>query len=246
MHPGLPEVWAYVIWGFMLLVSGWFLVAKSPADISLKYINLANLSFLQPLVKLLKSSKGLLLFLKIISVSLFILVIVAGLQGTPIPERNIATVLTWNIWWAGLIVSIFFLGSSWCAICPWDALASWFVKPRIWFVGKVNNSLELTLPKWLRNVMPALLMFIGLTWLELGVGVTTSPYGTAVLSLLMVVMALKIKLSVTICVRSAGQWVFILSWHRWSYVQSIQMSVQTATLWSVLTVTNPLKPARLS
>jgi len=189
MHPGLPEVWAYIVWGFMLLVGGWLLIAKSPADISLKYINLANLSFLQPLVKLLRSSRGLLLFLKIISVSFFILVIVAGLQGTPIPERNIATVLTWNIWWAGLIVSIFFLGSSWCAICPWDALASWFVKPRIWFVDKLNNSLELTPPKWLRNVMPALLMFIGLTWLELGAGVTTSPYGTALLSLLMVVMA---------------------------------------------------------
>ncbi len=45
------------------------------------------------------------------------------------------------------------------------------------------------MPAWLRNVWPALLMFMALTWFELGVGVTTAPYATALLSLLMVVMA---------------------------------------------------------
>ncbi len=37
--------------------------------------------------------------LKLLVVALFLLIIVAGLFGTPIPERNIATVLTWNLWW---------------------------------------------------------------------------------------------------------------------------------------------------
>ncbi len=45
------------------------------------------------------------------------------------------------------------------------------------------------MPKQLRNVWPALLLFIGLTWLELGAGVTTSPYATALLALLMLVLA---------------------------------------------------------
>lgn len=51
------------------------------------------------------------------------------------------------------------------------------------------SSLGLRVPKFWRNVWPALLMFIALTWLELGVGVTTNPYATALLSLVMVVMA---------------------------------------------------------
>lgn len=188
-HPGLPEYWAYVVWLFMITLSIWSIFKKTPENAPVKHLSLSSIKSIEPLVTFLNRSPLPLFFLKVISVSFFILVIYAGLKGTPIPERNIATVLTWNIWWAGLIVSIFFFGSAWCAICPWDALATWFVKPKIWFKIKINNSLELTTPKWLRNVWPAWFMFICLTWLELGVGVTTSPYATALLSLLMVVLA---------------------------------------------------------
>ncbi|MDQ6958533.1 MAG: 4Fe-4S binding protein [Mariprofundaceae bacterium] len=129
------------------------------------------------------------LTLKLLLVTLFLLVIIAGLYGTPIPARNIATVLTWNIWWSGLIFSVFFLGSAWCAVCPWDALATWLT--RFNFTGRPNSgsSLSLRVPKFLRNVWPALLLFIGLTWMELGVGITTSPYATALLSMLMLMLA---------------------------------------------------------
>jgi polyferredoxin len=189
MHPGLPDFWGIIVWGFMIALSLWALF-KPPAEvIAPTHINLAKIKFIKPLVELLTRSRWPLQLIKIIVVGLFLLVIIAGLEGTPIPERNIATVLAWNIWWAGLIISIFFVGSAWCAVCPWDALATWLVKPKLWFKHKINNSLELTPPKWLRSVWPALLMFIGLTWLELGVGVTTSPYWTALLSLFMVVLA---------------------------------------------------------
>jgi polyferredoxin len=192
-HPGLPDYWEYIIWFFMIALTLWSILKKTPKITSTQYFSLANIQSTRLLIRLITTSPWPLLFLKLISVSFFLLVIYAGLMGTPIPERNIATVLTWNIWWAGLIVSIFFFGSAWCAICPWDALATWFVKPRLWvnnkLIFKINNSLQLTPPKWLRNVWPALIMFIGLTWLELGVGVTTNPYWTALLSLLMVVLA---------------------------------------------------------
>lgn len=177
----------------MLLLCIWTLIKSPPQTTPAKYFSLHNIQSIKPLLRFITRSPWLLMFLKLVSVSFFLLVIYAGLNGSPIPERNIATVLTWNIWWAGLIVSIFFFGSAWCAICPWDALASWLVKPRIWLnnrqLFKINNSLDLTPPKWLRSVWPALLMFIALTWLELGVGVTTNPYWTALLSLLMVVLA---------------------------------------------------------
>ena len=129
------------------------------------------------------------IFLKITVVCLFILVIAAGLSGSQIPERNIATVLTWNIWWAGLIISVFFLGSAWCAVCPWDAIATWLVRRRLWRRAHPDTSLNLRVSRRLRSVWPALVLFIVLTWFELGVGVTSSPYMTALLALAMVLMA---------------------------------------------------------
>lgn len=195
-HPGLPEIWAYTIWCFMLALSVGLLFKFKFSEINLiknKSISLSKIKFISAFVKYLMHSRWPLIVMKLATVGLFLLVIYAGLMGTPIPERNIATVLTWNIWWAGLILSIFFLGSAWCAICPWDTLANWHVKPALWFKSwrlKFNNSLELTPPKWMRSVWPALLMFVGLTWLELGYGITTSPYATALLSLVMVVMAI--------------------------------------------------------
>ncbi|HEB56279.1 MAG TPA: 4Fe-4S binding protein [Gammaproteobacteria bacterium] len=187
-HPGLPEPWGYIVWGFMLVLGVWSLTAKVPQELQRRTLNLEAFWLIRPLVRFMLHSPWPLRLLKLVVVGLFLLVIIAGLYGTPIAGRNLATVLTWNIWWAGLIVSIFFLGSAWCAVCPWDTLASWMVRPRLWF-GRINNSLDLKVPRYLRSVWPALLMFIGLTWLELGVGVTTSPYATALLALLMVVLA---------------------------------------------------------
>ncbi len=188
-HPGLPLEWVILVYGFMLWFSSYFLLGFSRVNLNHEYINLASIPFLGPLLRRVNRSPWPLLSLKIFMVSLFLLIIVAGLFGSPIAERNIATILTWNIWWAGLIVSVFFLGSAWCAICPWDALATWLVRRRLWKRATPNNSLNLRVPRRLRNVFPALFMLTGLTWLELGVGITTSPYMTAILALLMLVLA---------------------------------------------------------
>jgi len=171
-HPGLPLAWALILCLFMCVLSLWALLKPLPSATPKKPAKGFSLSPLPP---------RLLLAARIIFVLLFLLVIAAGLYGTQIPERNIATVLTWNIWWAGLVLVIFFLGSAWCGVCPWDTLATWLV-PK-------NSRLNLTVPAGLRTVWPALLMFIGLTWLELGVGITTNPYATAVLALLMLLLA---------------------------------------------------------
>jgi len=188
-HPGLPIYWQVLIVVFMLVVSVWALLAKAPVPSAGRSWSANDLPVIGALVRFLNSSPWPLIFLKIIMVEIFITVIIAGLFGTPIPERNLATVLTWNIWWAGLIIAIFFLGSAWCAVCPWDAMATWIVHKRLWGRACKSSSLKLKVPKWLRNVWPAMLMFMALTWFELGVGVTLDPYATAVLSLLILVMA---------------------------------------------------------
>jgi len=188
-HPGLPEYWGALILGFMCLAVLWVLIKPTPVQVHSATFSLVNTPFIGQYIQRIFSQRWILLSLKIIMVGFFLLVIIAGLFGTPIPERNIATMLTWNLWWSGLVFSVFFLGSAWCAVCPWDTLAQWLVRRKLWRRADPSTSLNLKVPKWLANVWPALFMFIALTWLELGVGITTNPYATAAVSLLMVVLA---------------------------------------------------------
>lgn len=188
-HPGLPDYWGLIIVAFITLGALWALLNPSPARVRTSVLNLANLPIIGTGIRNLVASRWVLLSLKFLMVGFFLLIIYAGLFGTPIPERNIATILTWNLWWSGLVFSIIFLGSAWCAVCPWDTIAQWLVRRRLWKRSEPNNSLNLKVPRWLANVWPALLMFIALTWLELGVGITINPYATAAVSLLMVVLA---------------------------------------------------------
>ena len=187
-HPGLPLSWALGI-VIAMLVTGVGVFLLDAGSERTRVVRLARLPLIgAPLQQLLRRP-WLLLCLKILFVAVFLLIIFAGLYGTPIPERNFATVITWNIWWAALILSIFFLGTAWCGVCPWNTLASWLVPHRLWRRPVSSLSLNLKVPKALRNLWPALLMFVILTWLELGAGITTDPKATASLALLMVVLA---------------------------------------------------------
>lgn len=118
-----------------------------------------------------------------IVVGLFFLTLAAGLFGTQVSTRNIAPLLTWTIWWCGLIVIVLFAGKAWCFVCPWDAVAGWAEGKRPLGGRGANRSLGLRWPRALRNIWPATILFIGLTWLELGLGVTMSPRATAYLGM---------------------------------------------------------------
>lgn len=188
-HPGLPLAWGIAVCFSMAALTLWTLFTRVTSKGQAGHIPLVKVPLLGPLIRLLTAGPWPLLILKLIMAGTFLLIIIAGLAGTRIPERNIATVLTWNIWWTGLIISVFFLGSAWCAICPWDALATWLVRRRLWRRAHPNNSLNLKVPRVLRSVWPALFMFVALTWLELGIGITTDPRATALLALFIVVLA---------------------------------------------------------
>lgn len=189
MHPGLPDIWVNVVLVGMLASIAWLLIRHRQQVAVLPGVSLASLPVIGPLARRMTATPAILVFLKLVMVAIFLLVIYAGLSGTPIPERNLATTLTWTVWWAGLVIAIFFVGSAWCAVCPWDTLANVIVRLRLFWRNSNALGLGLKVPKVFRSIWPALLMFIGLTWLELGVGVTTNPYVTALLALLMVVLA---------------------------------------------------------
>jgi len=183
VHPGLPAGWVAFIFLSMVVIALRYIFLSVKPGTGFKY------PIINSFIKKIVTRPWLLVSLRLFAASIFLIVIYAGLFGTPIPEKNIATVLTWTIWWSGVVVSIFFVGSAWCAICPWDAVATWLVRQKLWKRASETSSLNLRVPKILRSVWPALIMFIGLTWLELGVGVTVSPYATALMALLMVVLA---------------------------------------------------------
>lgn len=187
LHGGLPAIWAMV--ALTGMISSLFWLHSRPIIATSNHLSLTRVPILGNTLHKLITSPRVLITLRLLAVGLFLIVMAAGLFGTPIPERNLATTLTWTIWWSGVIMIIYFTGSSWCAICPWDTLANWLVRQRIWYRPNSPKGLNLRVPKLLRNVWPATAMFIFLSWLELGLGITVSPYATAVLALSMITLA---------------------------------------------------------
>ena len=189
-HKGLPTELIFTIAIFMLLVSIWALLIYPKHHSNDYKYSLVRLPLIGSAFKYLSRHRLILLILKTAFATLFLVIIWAGLWGTPIVERNIATSLTWNLWWTGVVIAILFTGSSWCAVCPWDTIASWFVKQKIWSPSASKNQLKLAVPTYLKTIWPASVLFIVFTWLELGLGIVSSPYSTSLLALLMLLLAI--------------------------------------------------------
>jgi len=95
VHGGLPTAWAWLVALAMLLLA--FRAWQTPQEAGgRRSSSIAAWPALGPLVREVLRTPWLLLALKLIVAGLFLLVIVAGLFGTPIPERNLATTLTWG------------------------------------------------------------------------------------------------------------------------------------------------------
>ncbi len=122
------------------------------------------------------------------SILLFVFVVTAGMMGSTF--TNIAPVFTWTIWWGLLVFIVLFFGKAFCMACPWDAIAGLVQRGSVYKQRLPLRTLNLPWPKWASNIYPATVLFIGLTWLELGFGVTRHAQATAVLGLLMVVLVL--------------------------------------------------------
>lgn len=183
MIDGVPLPFFYAGATFVLLASFAGLVVAgrrggSPGDYAT--VNLLD----WPMVRLLLGWRAFRVAAQATTAALFVLVILAGLFGRQQGGSNIATVLTWTYWWILLVLFVILFGKAWCYICPWDAIAHWLER-RPWRRGGRALSAGWRWPRALRNLYPAAVLFLGLTWLELGYGVTTRPELTAYLGLLM-------------------------------------------------------------
>ena len=186
---GIPTWLYYASIAFVLLISfgvfEWLAVRKENTGALQPRINLLAWSPLHALIIHPATRFAARTFV----LAAFVLVIAAGLFGNQLPAKNIAPILTWTIWWGGLVWLILYFGKAWCYVCPWEAIATWSEGLRLWGVKKESMGLNLKWPKFMRNIWPATILFVGLTWIELGFGVTMNPRATAWLALGMVAMA---------------------------------------------------------
>jgi len=103
---------------------------------------------------------------------IFLVIITAGLFDIQQGDRNIATILMWTIWWAGIIFTFVFVGRVWCMMCPVGAAQDW--------VGRIF-SLNRNFPLPLRNIWLSSFIFFGLTWWDSYSGIVNRPALTAYL-----------------------------------------------------------------
>lgn len=186
--PGLPRWMAWLTAGLTVLaavlVGAGSLRTERPGRIPWRYDLLRS-----PRLAALVKHRAFQFAMQMPVLLTFLVVIAAGLWGADHGHANLAPVLVWTIWWAFLVFDVACLGRMWCLVCPWDAMATFVKNLSFYRRQRFQLSLNVRWPRRLANIYPATILFIGLTWLELGYGVTSKPRATAALGLLMLGLA---------------------------------------------------------
>jgi len=104
--------------------------------------------------------------LRLFTVFMLILVVVAGIIGHVDPFKNIAPTAVWVIWWVGLAYVSGMLGDLWALINPWRTVfegAEWLLE-KLHKNGRfgLNREFPEKLGSW-----PAVVLFVWFIWAEL-------------------------------------------------------------------------------
>lgn len=118
------------------------------------------------------------------NLAIFYLVIAAGFFGNISPAKNIATVITWSIWWFLLIFIFGLFGRSWCLICPFAATSDILQRVSFFRKSKYNVTFNFKWPNNLKNYYTSALFFLFILYMDFRYGVTTSPVLTAWIALI--------------------------------------------------------------
>jgi hypothetical protein len=114
------------------------------------------------------ASAPVLLALKILSVFLFVLALLAGFIGVPDYSRNAAPTIFWVMGWVGLAFTSVLLGNVWLIVNP--CLILFDAADALWRrMTKRGLSLALPYPRGI-GVLPGILMVIAFTWFMLASG----------------------------------------------------------------------------
>ncbi|WP_277541780.1 hypothetical protein [Haloarcula laminariae] len=93
------------------------------------------------------------LFARTVGLAGYVAVIVVGFVGPPTPQTNLAILLVWVGWWAGLAMTTYLVGNTWRALNPLDTVAL------------ALPSLDRTYPGRV-GAWPAVVGLLALIWLE--------------------------------------------------------------------------------
>jgi polyferredoxin len=107
----------------------------------------------------------------------FSILIIVGLFGPQDSNSNIILFLAWGVWWAGVVLSWFFVGKFWCGVCPFPGIGG--------LLQHLNLSLKLNPPHALRRSFShiAIALFAAIIWAEVVTDLKHRPLGTALLLL---------------------------------------------------------------
>jgi len=109
------------------------------------------------------------------------LLVFLGLFDIRDGAKNLATKLTWILWWPGIIFTFILVGRLWCVMCPFGTLNE--------AAAKAARSARV-FPKALRNLWLATFLFVVLTWADEQLGIIRSPQMTAWLILFFSLLAI--------------------------------------------------------
>jgi len=116
------------------------------------------------LLRTLLTSRFLTGTLRLLSVGLFVLVVVAGLVGLQ-TGFNIAPTFVWVIWWVGFSLFTAFVGNLWPIVNPWAVIFEWAeaLARRLGF----RDGLELgeAYPRGF-GIWPAVGLYLAFVWVE--------------------------------------------------------------------------------
>jgi polyferredoxin len=128
------------------------------------------------------------------SLSGFTFLIISGIYGTPVGNKNAAIVLIWILWFSTLMTLLIPLGGRiWCLTCPIPAVSEW--ASRRAFVSKSNKIINLGFkwPKKFDNIWLQNTAFLGVAIFS--PLIFTRPIATAYALLLFVSLAMVMDLT---------------------------------------------------
>jgi len=125
---------------------------------------------------------------------IFTLIVSAGLYGASLSGSNISTVITWTIWWGGIIFTFPLMGRAWCFVCPWAAVSDWVQRLAFWKKRDTGLGLDKKFPVALRNMYPVIITFLLITWAEFYFSAVSSPVVTAYIAIVILIAAILISI----------------------------------------------------
>jgi hypothetical protein len=142
-----------------------------------------------PIVRRLLRSRWITFLPTTLNLFLFLLILAAGIVGTPVGNANIAIVFIWILWWSLLMLLLVPFGSRiWCGMCPLPVVGEWLQRGALVRKAGKLRGLARKWPKPLRNMWLVNGAFLSLAMFS-GI-LTTRPWATvALLGTIMVLSA---------------------------------------------------------